>query len=447
MRVFVKNKRGEALMPCTPRKARLLLKSKKAKIVDYTPFTIQLTIATGETVQDSDTGVDLGAKFVGVAIISNSKILTKGEIELRRDVKSNLDTKRILRRSRRFRQTRYRRSKFKYKTKRTYDPKKRKWTKKKLSFKSPRPKGWLPPSIQSRIENTFFWIDKFDSLLPKNRFHIEVGKFDVQKMMNPSIQGKEYQEGETFGYFDVRYYVFARDKYTCQVCKKKGKILHTHHIIYQSKGGSDRAGNLITVCTDCHTNENHQPGNILWEWMQKKKKAPTFKEPPFMNALRIRVFEKYPSARIIYGSETTPHRKDLKLEKTHYNDAIAVTGIQEVKENPDNVFYIKQFRRKKRSLHEATPRKGRKEPNVTQKRNEKNTPCSNGFCLNDKVLVFGKIGFISGFCNGGAYVQDVHGNYITKPGKTYKQVGFNDLKFLGHNNNWQFIPSLASAEA
>ncbi|MBP3040353.1 RRXRR domain-containing protein, partial [Bacillaceae bacterium Marseille-Q3522] len=42
MRVFVKNKRGEPLMPCSPRKARLLLKNKQAKIIGYQPFTIQL---------------------------------------------------------------------------------------------------------------------------------------------------------------------------------------------------------------------------------------------------------------------------------------------------------------------------------------------------------------------------------------------------------------------
>ena len=112
--------------------------------------------------------------------------------------------------------------------------------------------------------------------------------------MNPDIQGKEYQEGETFGYHDIRYFVFARDNYTCQVCKKKNKILNTHHIIYRSHGGTDRASNLITVCTDCHTYENHQEGQILWKWMQEKKKTPQFKEPPFMNIIRKRVFTKYP---------------------------------------------------------------------------------------------------------------------------------------------------------
>ena len=40
--VYVLNKHGEPLMPCSPRKARLLLKQKKACVVKRTPFTIKL---------------------------------------------------------------------------------------------------------------------------------------------------------------------------------------------------------------------------------------------------------------------------------------------------------------------------------------------------------------------------------------------------------------------
>ncbi|MDM5189192.1 HNH endonuclease [Bacillus sp. DX4.1] len=43
--------------------------------------------------------------------------------------------------------------------------------------------------------------------------------------------------------------MFARDHYTCQICKKKGGILHTHHIIERHKGGSDMAENLVTGFT------------------------------------------------------------------------------------------------------------------------------------------------------------------------------------------------------
>ena len=102
----------------------------------------------------------------------------------------------------------------------------------------------------------------------------------------------------------------------------------------------------------------------------------------------------------------------------------------------------KQFRKKKRSLHEATARKGRKTPNKTQKRNSKNTKYQNGFHLNDKVRLFGKVGFISGFTNGGCYVKDIENSYITIPDKTYKQVSFKHLEFICHNNNWQFISRL-----
>ena len=57
-----------------------------------------------------------------------------------------------------------------------------------------------------------------------------------------------------------------------------------------------------------------------------------------MNTLRIWTFRKYPNVEITYGSETSPRRKELGLEKTHYNDAIAITGVKSIKENPDSVF-------------------------------------------------------------------------------------------------------------
>lgn len=168
MLVFVINKHGEKLMPCKQSKARKLLKQNKAKIINYNPFTIQLSYGCSGYKQDITVGIDLGAKYVGVAIQSQNKVIAKGEIELRQDIKRNLDSRRIYRRSRRNRKTRYRQARF-------------------LNRTSSKKEGWLPPSIQSRIDNTFFWIDTFCSLLPDAKLNIEVGKFDVQKMINPDI--------------------------------------------------------------------------------------------------------------------------------------------------------------------------------------------------------------------------------------------------------------------
>ncbi|WP_235792477.1 RNA-guided endonuclease IscB [Virgibacillus salidurans] len=242
MVVFLINMHGEPLMPCKPKKARLLLQEKKAKIVSRNPFGIQLLYETNSYTQEVNIGVDLGAKHVGIAITSEDKVLAKGKVELRQDVKVAIETRRTYRHSRRNRKTRYRKPRFQNRS---------------------RENGWLPPSIQSRVENTFFWIDKFYDLVPHPALTIEVGKFDVQKMIDPDIAGVAYQQGQTYGYHDVRYFVFARDNYTCQVCKQKGKILNTHHLLYRSHGGSNRADNLVTVCTDCHTHENHQSGKIL----------------------------------------------------------------------------------------------------------------------------------------------------------------------------------------
>src|SRR5699024_5297169 len=105
----------------------------------------------------------------------------------------------------------------------------------------------------------------------------------------------------------------------------------------------------------------------------------------FMNIFRQRVFSKYPDAKITYGAVTTPHRIELGLKKSNYNDAIAATNIQCIKGNTENIFYIKQFRKKKRSLHEINARKWAKNINRAQKRSSKNTKYSKGIHKNDYV--------------------------------------------------------------
>lgn len=412
-------------MPCSQRKARMLLKEEKAKIIDYKPFTIQLLYATGESVQEVNIGVDTGATHIGIAITSVNKVIAKGEVELRDDIHKNMTTRSALRRNRRTRKNRHRQAR---------------WMNR---LRKPR---WLPPTVQSKIDATFYWIDKFISLVPNSNLYIEVGKFDIAKIINPDINGKEYQNGQCSGYYDVRYFVFARDKYTCQVCKKKNKILNTHHIVYKNEGGTDRADNLITVCTECHTSKNHKPGGILYQWMKRHKKVRQYKESTFMNIVRKRTINNYLDAIITYGSETSVHRKELRLLKTHYNDAIAITGIQEINHNTEDYFYIKQYRKKKRSLHETIPSKcRRKDKNINAERKVKNVPYRNGFYMNDMVNFFGDVGWIYGFSGGKegkeCVIRNINGEIIRdkRRVKYNPNVSFTDLQFICHNNNWQYI--------
>lgn len=66
-------------------------------------------------------------------------------------------------------------------------------------------------------------------------------------------------------------------------------------------------------------------------------------------------------------------------------------------------------------------------------------PYYKGFWLNDKVSALGQVGYITGFTSNGVYIKNKDDDYITLPGKSYKQVGISNLKLLSHNNNWQYI--------
>ena len=414
MIVFVINKHGEALMPCSNRKARILLRDKRAKIVSYKPFTIQLLYGSTGYTQETNLGIDTGSKHIGFAITSQDKVLLKGVIELRDDVTTLLQTRKVMRRARRNKK-RYRPARF-------------------LNRK--RKEGWLPPSVQSKVNNTINWITKLSKLVPNCKINIEVGKFNIQKAINPNIEGKEYQQGNLAEYDNMKAFILYREQGKCQLCGKEynGDKWNLHHIRQRKDGGSNSQSNLALLHEKCHK-ELHKKG-------LKLKKNKQYKDMSIMNIIRQRMFNAFPNSNFTYGCYTQRKRIELDLNKQHYNDAIVISGINKIKSNMDFITYIKQFRKKKRSLHEATARKGKKIKNIAQKRNSKNTKSSNGFFLNDCVKLFDKIGFVSGFTSGGCYVKDIFNNYITIVGKSYKQIGFSNLEKIYNNNNWQFISHL-----
>ena len=65
MRVYVRNQDGTPLMPCTPAKARKLLRAGRASVVQYCPFTIQLCWQCEGHVQEVTLGIDKGSHVTG----------------------------------------------------------------------------------------------------------------------------------------------------------------------------------------------------------------------------------------------------------------------------------------------------------------------------------------------------------------------------------------------
>ena len=158
-----------------------------------------------------------------------------------------------------------------------------------------------------------------------------------------------------------------------------------------------------------------------------------------MNILRKRIITDFPEASFQYGSQTYVDRKNLLLPKGHFMDAIAISGIRKINQMPATVTMISQFRKKKRSLHEANARKDRKQPNTSSKRNEKNTKHARGLWLNDYVRVIGNHakGYVKGFKSNGYYVYltDGLGNYVLNNGKNY--INGQQCRLIMHNGNWQ----------
>lgn len=326
--------RGEPLMPCTPQKARLLLKQRKAKVVKREPFTIQLKIATGETKQDISLGIDAGNKHIGISATTENIVLFEAETELRDDIVKLLADRRQYRRSRRNRKTRYRQARF---------------------INRKKPKSWLAPSIEHKIESHLKIIAIVHKILPIAKTTIEVAQFDIQKIKNPDIQGKEYQEGDQLGFWNNREYVLWRDGHKCQGRTNcKNKILNVHHIESRKTGG-DAPNNLVTLCETCH-NDFHAGKLKL-----ALKRGQSYRGAAFMGIMRWAVYNRlkalYSNVSLTYGYITKNTRITNGLEKSHITDARCISA-NPLAEPLSNYYYFKQVRKQNRQLHKANALKG-----------------------------------------------------------------------------------------
>jgi len=383
---------------------RRWLRDNKAIVVNLCPFTIRLQRDSENKKQEVVVGLDTGAVNVGCSAVSKDKCLYASETKLRTDISKKMQRRAKYRRNRRTRKLRHRQPR----------------------FDNRKSKRQLPPSLQSKADSTVKIVNQLSKILPINKVRVEIAKFDTQKLQNPDIQGKEYHKGVTEGYDNVRAYVFERDNYTCQICKKNKGILQTHHINQRKDGGSDRPDNLVTVHKDCHKKFH------LGEIQHKFRKPKEYKMETQVTILKnfiVKELSKYFDVEVTYGHITKRNRMRLNLPKSHCFDAVAIA-------NPKNVEHI--YRIFKRVC-------------VTQKRyqmtkgvrSEKKLPFGKVFGFNqwDKVKAGNQIGFIKGRRLRGTFViSDIEG-------KNPREVKYTMLQKLCSNNvmEVQAIPPTAKA--
>lgn len=315
MFVFVLDKNKKPLDPTHPARARRLLKSGRASVFRRYPFTIILhdRIVENSTTNEHRLKIDPGAKTTGLAIVQTNVVVWAAELSHRGfAIRDALTTRRQLRRSRRNRKTRYRAARFNNRRK---------------------PKGWVPPSLISRIENILTWVRRLSKLCPITAISQELVRFDTQKIQNPEISGATYQQGELAGY-EVREYLLEKYNRQCVYCGAKDTALEIEHVMPRSKGGSDRVSNLVIACHPCNQAKGNQDikdflsgkPDILKRVLTQTKKP--LADVAAVNTTRWALFERLKDLGLPVetgtGGQTKYNRCRQGLPKTHWLDAANV---------------------------------------------------------------------------------------------------------------------------
>ncbi len=312
-RVLVVDAEHRPLMPCTPARARLLLKQQKAAVLRRFPFILILKEAkTERVVHPLRLKLDPGSKMTGLAVVNDAsgEVVWAAEITHRGDqVQKNLTTRRSVRRSRRQRHTRYRQAR---------------WRNRRRAI------GWLPPSLRSRIQNVLTWVARLSRFCPIGALSFELVRFDMQLLQNPSIESVQYQHGTLWG-MEVRQYLLTKWEHRCAYCTATGLPLEIDHVVPQSHGGSDRVSNLVIACRAC----NLAKGDKLLEdfladrpevlaRVQAQRKAP-LKDAAIVNSTRWAIYQRLGALGLPLetgsGGLTKWNRQSRELPKGHWIDA------------------------------------------------------------------------------------------------------------------------------
>lgn len=240
--VLVLDRHKKPLMPCTPKRARLLLHRGRAVIHRISPFVIRLKDRRVQesALQSVALKIDPGSRTTGM-VLAREEATAPGmlhhamhlaEVRHRGEAVHRAMLERAShRRRRRGTNLRYRKPRFDHRA---------------------RSREWLPPSLDSRVGNVFTWVRRYTRWAPVTRIEVERVKFDLQLLQNPEISGWEYQRGERVGW-ETRAYLLAKYQHRCAYCGQGDVPFELDHQLPRSRGGSHRVSNLVLACHDCNS--------------------------------------------------------------------------------------------------------------------------------------------------------------------------------------------------
>ena len=333
MAVFVLDTQGQALMPCTEKRARLLLARGRARVHRLVPMVIRLTDRTADSCafQPLRLKLDPGSKTTGLALVRDSEVIDQqsGEVQTAavvlnlmelvhrgKQISEALTARRHMRRRRRS-QLRHRAPRF--------------------LNRGNQQRGWLAPSLQHRVDTCMAWVQRIQRWAPVTALSSELVRFDMQALQNPEISGVEYQQGTLFGY-ELREYLLEKWHRQCAYCDAKDVPLQIEHIRPKAQGGSDRVSNLTLACQCCN---QKKAAHSIEDFLAKDKKrlakiladAKTpLRDAAAVNATRWALANTLQATglpvELASGGQTKFNRCTLGIPKTHALDAACVGTLQ-----------------------------------------------------------------------------------------------------------------------
>ena len=448
-RVFVLDKNKQPLMPCTPARARKLLSKQKAAVYKYYPFTIILKEREGGDCQPIQYKIDQGAKTTGIALVSDFQrgktlIFAANLMHRGHSISQSLQVRAAIRRSRRARKTRYR---------------KPKWTnamsKKQYAHINQRPKGWLSPSIRSRIDNITNLVRKLQRYAPLTHISVEDVRFDTQLMANPNIQGKEYQQGTLFE-TEVKEYLLVLHHHQCAYCGglSNDPMLQKEHIVPRSKRGSNTIKNLALACHTCNKEkDNLLPDEWLKQLSTSKSKIdkerfkrfskiakgikPSMRDASAMNTLRKELVKQLSDfglpIELGSGGLTKYNRTNQHYVKAHWIDAACIGESGE-----EVIISTKTIPLTIKAMGHGSRQMCRVDKHGFPRTSAKSTTAVNGFKTGDLVKAIVTKGKKQGTYTGRVAVRASGYFNITTQNGILQGIRYHDCRLLQRKDGYQY---------
>jgi hypothetical protein len=337
---FVLDANNKQLAPTKEQKAWFLIRKKRATLISRYPMVIQLKkkIPDQEICKDEiRCGIDDGGLHVGVALVqkcqTRNKVIFKGTIEQRNDVKHLMDVRRGFRR--------YHRDHKRYRPVR-FD-----------NRKSSKRKERIAPSILQKRQATIRVINQLNKWVNITNYWLEDVAIDIRALTDGYKPYRwQYQKSNRLDE-NIRKAVILRDGCRCMECGKSNCRLEVHHIKPRRLKGSNTLGNLITLCTGCHQKTEGVEELYMNRYFallnSSDNKNLNYAQHVMIGKKWLRKqLSKLGMLHLTNGGDTANKRIDWGIAKSHSNDAICITDLRpdtcEIKE-----WVIKPMRRQSKA--------------------------------------------------------------------------------------------------